>query len=57
MTIGELARRSGMSIRSIREYEALGLVCTICRSEGNYRLFDESALWCIEVIRDLRSLG
>jgi len=57
MTIGELARRSGMSIKSIRQYEALGLIYSAGRSAGNYRLFDESALWCVQVIRNLRSLG
>jgi hypothetical protein len=27
------------------------------RSEANCRPFDESALWCVQVIRNLRSLG
>jgi MerR family copper efflux transcriptional regulator len=57
MTIGELARRTGMSVKKIREYEALGLIYSVGRSAGNYRLFDESALWCAQVIRNLRSLG
>lgn len=57
MTIGELSRRTGMSLRALRSYEGMGLVYTAGRSPGNYRLFDESALWCVEVIRGLRSLG
>lgn len=57
MTIGALARRTGMSVKAIREYEALGLIYSAGRSPGNYRLFDESALWCVQVIRALRSLG
>jgi MerR family transcriptional regulator, copper efflux regulator len=57
MTIGELARRTGLSIRSIRRYEGLGLIYSAGRSRGDYRLFDESALWCARVIRNLRSLG
>jgi DNA-binding transcriptional MerR regulator len=57
MTIGQLARRSGVSIRALREYEALGLVYGLGRSDGNYRLFDDSALWCLQVIGSLRSLG
>jgi MerR family copper efflux transcriptional regulator len=57
MTIGELARRTGMSVKTIREYEALGLVYSAGRSSGNYRLFDESALWCAHVVRNLRALG
>jgi MerR family copper efflux transcriptional regulator len=57
MTVGELARRTGLSIKSIREYEALGLIYSAGRSEANYRLFDESALWCVRMIGNLRSLG
>ncbi len=57
MTIGELSRRTGMPMKAIREYEGMGLIYTVGRSPGNYRLFDDSALWCVEVIRSLRSLG
>jgi MerR family transcriptional regulator, copper efflux regulator len=57
MTVGELARRTGLSIKAVREYEALGLIYSAGRSESNYRLFDESALWCAQVISTLRSLG
>ena len=57
MTVGELARRTGMSAKAIREFEGLGLIYSAGRSEANYRLFDESALWCIQTITSLRSLG
>ncbi len=53
MTVGELARRTGLSIKAIRQYEELGLIYSAGRSEGGYRLFDESALWCAEVISTL----
>ena len=57
MTIGELSRRTGLSIKAIRQYEALGLIYSAGRSEGGYRRFDDSALWCAQVIEALRSLG
>jgi MerR family transcriptional regulator, copper efflux regulator len=57
MTVGELARRTGLSIRRIREYERLGLIYSAGRSEANYRLFDEVALWCAGAVERLRSLG
>jgi len=57
MTVGELARRTGMSAKAIRQFEALGLIYSAGRSEANYRLFDESAIWCIQAIVSLRSLG
>ncbi len=47
MTVGELARRTGMSAKAIPEFEGLGLIYSAGRSEANYRLFDESAIWCI----------
>jgi MerR family copper efflux transcriptional regulator len=57
MTVGQLARRTGLSVKAIRQYEALGLIYSAGRSEGGYRLFDESALWCAQVISTLRALG
>lgn len=57
MTIGELAARTGTSRKSLRQLEALGLIYSAGRSDANYRLYDESALWCVGVVRDLRSLG
>jgi MerR family copper efflux transcriptional regulator len=57
MTVGELARRTGLSIKAIRRYEGLGLIYSAGRSAGGYRLFDDSALWCAHVIATLRSLG
>lgn len=57
MTVGELARRTGLSVKAIRRYEGLGLIYSAGRSEGNYRLFDESALWCARVLEGCRALG
>jgi MerR family transcriptional regulator, copper efflux regulator len=57
MTVGELSRSTGLSIKAIREYEALGLIYSNGRSEGNYRLFGESAVWCARVIQEMRSAG
>ena len=57
MTIGQLSRRTGVNVKTLREYEGMGLIYTVGRSAGNYRLFDESALWCVDIIRNLRSLG
>jgi DNA-binding transcriptional MerR regulator len=57
MTVGELARRTGLSVKAIRRYEGLGLIYSAGRSEGNYRLFDESALWCARAVEGCRALG
>ena len=57
MTIGALSRRTGVPVKALREYEDLGLIYTVGRSAGNYRLFDEEALWCVGVIGTLRDSG
>lgn len=57
MTIGELAASTGLSHKQIRELEGRGLIYSVGRSEGNYRLFDASALWCVRTIVELRGLG
>ncbi len=57
MTVGELARRTGMSLKLIRRLTDLGLIYSPGRSAANYRLYDASALWCVEVVTELRGLG
>src|SRR5215831_16153813 len=57
MTIGQLSRRTGVTIKILRDYEALGFLYTLGRSESNYRLFSDDALWCVQVVQGLRSLG
>ncbi len=57
MTVGELSERTGISRKAIRDLEHRGLIYSAGRSEANYRLYDEDALWCVQVISGLRSLG
>ena len=57
MTVGDLAERTGVSRKTIRDLEGRGLIYSTSRSEANYRLFGEEALWCVETISRLRSLG
>ncbi len=57
MTVGELSERTGVSRKSIRDLEQRGLIYSAGRSESNYRLYDEEALWCVQMISGLRSLG
>jgi hypothetical protein len=44
MTIGQPSRRSGVSIKVLSEYERLGFLYTLGRSESNCRLFGEETL-------------
>jgi DNA-binding transcriptional MerR regulator len=55
-TIGELARLTGLSVRTIRFYSDGGLVPPAGRTEAGYRLYDETALARLELVRTLREL-
>lgn len=55
LTIGQLAQRTGVPIKVLREYEGLGFLYSLGRSESNYRLFGEEALWCVQVVQGLRA--
>jgi MerR family copper efflux transcriptional regulator len=57
MTIGQLSRRTNVPIKLLRTYEDLGFLCTLGRSESNYRLFGEEALRCVQMVQSLRALG
>ena len=57
MTIGEVARRTGASIRTLRFYDRLGILRVDGRSEGNYRLFSDDVIACVRCIRDLQGAG
>ncbi|MFG2046370.1 MerR family transcriptional regulator [Micromonospora sp. NPDC048935] len=55
--IGELARRTGLSVKSIRYYADAGIVPPTDRSPAGYRLFDDEAVARLDLIRTLRDLG
>ncbi|WP_175410218.1 MerR family transcriptional regulator [Streptomyces sp. TRM64462] len=57
MTVGELSRRTGVPVKTLRAYTDLGLVYTLGRSPANYRLYTADALWCVRFIGELRGLG
>lgn len=57
MTIGALSEQTGVSVKILRTYEDLGLLSTLGRSPGNYRLFGQESTWCVAVVEELRSLG
>nr|WP_060985544.1 Cd(II)/Pb(II)-responsive transcriptional regulator [uncultured Acidovorax sp.] len=54
LRIGELAKRAGCRVQTVRFYEAEGLLSEPARSEGNFRLYDESHLERLLFIRRCR---
>ena len=55
LRIGEMAKISGLSVKTIRFYCDQGLLHT-ARSEGRYRIFSAESLAELEIIRALRSM-
>ena len=57
LTITQLARRTGVSSRTIRFWSDAGLIPVARRSAARYRLYDGQALSRLELVRTLRELG
>ncbi len=57
MHIGELARRTGLTVKTVRYYSDLGLVPEADRTLSGYRRYDTTALVRLEFVRTLRELG
>ncbi|MFJ3922235.1 HEAT repeat domain-containing protein [Streptomyces sp. NPDC090022] len=57
MLIGEVARRSGVSARMLRHYDALGLVRPTGRTVSGYREYSGDDIRRIFHVESLRSLG
>jgi MerR family copper efflux transcriptional regulator len=56
MKIGELARKTGKSVRALRHYEELGLLRS-GRSDGNFRLYGPDDLARVYWIAKLQDMG
>ena len=57
MKIGELAKKTGAKVETIRFYEQAGLLEAPARTAANYRCYDEAHLRRLSFIRRSRELG
>lgn len=57
VSIGEVARRSGVKVPTIRYYEQIGLIPAASRTEANRRHYEETDLRRLAFIRHARELG
>ncbi|KAB8191935.1 MerR family transcriptional regulator [Nonomuraea phyllanthi] len=57
MHIGQVAARTGLSLRTIRHYDEVGLVRPSARSHGGFRLYTEADVARLMVIRRMKPLG
>lgn len=57
MNINEVAKLTELSPRQIREYEKLGLLQTIQRTDNGYRIFSDTQLQRLKFIKHARDVG
>ena len=57
MKIGELAERAGTSVKTIRYYDRVGVLCPKERSHSGYRLYGEDALHRYRFVRAAQAVG
>lgn len=57
MLIGELARSLGVTTKTLRHYEAIGLVPEAGRAGNAYRIYSEDAIAQARMVVGLRAIG
>ncbi len=57
MKVGELAKRTGVSVRTLHYYDEIGLLSPLRRSEASYRLYAAEDIVRLQQIKSLRQLG
>lgn len=56
MQIGEAAERVGLSLRTIRHWDEVGLVAPSARSNGGFRLYTEADIERLALVKSLKPL-
>jgi len=56
-TVTEIAKQTGVSVRTLHHYDAIGLLKPTAVTEAGYRLYDEDALMQLYLIIIYRELG
>ncbi len=57
LRVGQLARRTGLSVRTLHYYDEIGLLIPPRRAESGYRLYGEPEIVRLQQIASLRQLG
>ena len=57
LSIGELARRAGLPVRTIRFWSDTGVLPPAARTDGGRRLYDAACVARLELVATLRELG
>jgi DNA-binding transcriptional MerR regulator len=56
LQIGDVAERTGLSLRTVRHYEEVGLLPPARRSPGGFRLYGDAAVQRLLVIKQMKPL-
>lgn len=57
LDIGQASKASGVSVKMIRHYEAIGLLKKVARTYANYRVYTENDVHTLRFIKRARALG
>lgn len=57
LKVGELAKRSGLTVRALHHYDSIGLLHPSGRSDGGYRLYNRDDVARLHGIQALRHMG
>lgn len=57
LTIGELAERSGINVRTIKFWEEKGLIVPFRRTDGGFRLYKQDTVASLAFIKDLQAFN
>lgn len=57
LKIGGLAKRAGLTVRTLHHYDAIGLLSPSDRSERGYRLYNRSDVARLHQIQAIKQLG
>lgn len=57
LSIGDLGRRTGVKVETIRYYERIGIVRSPARTPGGHRVYDSEALRRLNFVKRCRDLG
>ena len=57
LDIGRTSKASGVSVKMIRHYEAIGLLRNVARTNANYRVYSDKDVHTLRFIKRARTLG
>lgn len=57
LKVGELARRTGLTVRTLHHYDEIGLLAPSGRSEAGYRLYSQADVQRLHAIQTMRQMG